>query len=618
MSFNDGFNIRSVPWPSNTPVSGNTLVYNGSQWIAGTVSGSGGSGTGDITAVNAGTNLTGGGDTGDVTVSLSSSVVGLNNLQTTTLTASHVTGTDLKIDYIDFNNNLVEPTFQTGRLHYDPATSDLIYDTNVSGVTINIGQQTVVRAKNTSGSPISKGKFVRITGGSGSFPVIALASWTDEGNSANTIGAVMQDVLQNGFTYVLLNGTLEGVNTNNGVYNAGDLLYLSSSGDFTKVQPLPPKHAVRLGQIVRAQTNNGVIFVKVDNGYELGELHDVYTGSVANGDLLVYNTSLTAWNNSKTLSGNYTVSGSFVTNNIGNNIHLVVSGGLFSTLQQAVDISVDGDVILVGPNTVGWGDVSLPQLKKLSIVGLGAKRTPLVVKVGKINFGPTSGATATVNEIHLENLYISSLVTSSACVNISGTAPCRVRFEGCYINNAANSGNGIFMSSSNTSSVVYLNDCMVYGASDVSGAGLWTEAGTVYINNCDFDGYKHSLYLTGASVLVPYTEIGLSKFTTRNAFDVVKIDGGLFSGNSNYFENLTLNANGIRANNYTSVIITNSIFNIATGSGYVVTTDNACSLITGSNTYTSFNSILGTISRNNKVKSTVGRYSITSSLTPTL
>ena len=89
MSFNDGFNIRSVPWPPNTPVSGNSLVYNGTQWVAADVSGSGGGGSGDITALNAGTNLTGGGTSGDVTVSLSASVTGLTNLETTNLTASN-------------------------------------------------------------------------------------------------------------------------------------------------------------------------------------------------------------------------------------------------------------------------------------------------------------------------------------------------------------------------------------------------------------------------------------------------------------------------------------------------------------------------------------------------
>jgi len=96
MSFNDGFSIKGIATPPVAPVSGNALVYDGTNWVAGTVSGGGG-GTGDITSVTAGTNLTGGGASGDVTLNLSSSVVGLNNIETTNLTASNinVNGVDL-------------------------------------------------------------------------------------------------------------------------------------------------------------------------------------------------------------------------------------------------------------------------------------------------------------------------------------------------------------------------------------------------------------------------------------------------------------------------------------------------------------------------------------------
>jgi pSer/pThr/pTyr-binding forkhead associated (FHA) protein len=297
MSFNDGFNIRSVPWPPNTPVSGNSLVYNGTQWVAADVSGSGGGGTGDITAVNAGTNMTGGGDTGDITISLSSSVTGLTNLQTTTLTASNITGSELNIDYIDFvTGNIANPAFQTGRLYYDINTADLQYNSIVNDVSFNLGQQLVVKVKNNSLSTINKGKLVRINGGIGANPTIATASWENDANSANTIGMMMNTINHNDFGYVLLNGVIIGVDTN--TFSAGETIYLSSSGDYTNTKPIAPRHTVRIGEVIRVGNSSiGSIFVNIQNGLEVEELHDVLITSASNGDLLAWNSSDSLWKN---------------------------------------------------------------------------------------------------------------------------------------------------------------------------------------------------------------------------------------------------------------------------------------------------------------------------------
>lgn len=311
VSFNDGFNIRSVPWPANTPVSGNSLVYDGTQWIA---ADSGGA-SGDITAVNAGTNMTGGGASGDVTISLSSSVTGLTNVQTTNLSGTHITGSDIKINYVDFNTGLpVNPTFQTGRLYYDVDANDLQYNTVVPGASINLGQQLVVKVKNNTFASLSKGKLVRINGGLGNNPTIATASWENDANSANTLGMLMQTLAHNDFGYVLLNGVLIGVDTN--TFSAGQTLYLSSSGDYTNQTPIAPKHTVRIGEVVRVGNSSvGSIFISIQNGYEIQELHDVLVSSSANGDLLAYDSSTSLWKNTKTLSGSYTVTGSITASN---------------------------------------------------------------------------------------------------------------------------------------------------------------------------------------------------------------------------------------------------------------------------------------------------------------
>ena len=89
MSFNDGFSTKGIATPPVAPTSGNVLVYDGTNWVAGTVSGGGG-GTGDITSVTAGTNLTGGGTSGDVTLNLADSLTGITSLETTDLTASNI------------------------------------------------------------------------------------------------------------------------------------------------------------------------------------------------------------------------------------------------------------------------------------------------------------------------------------------------------------------------------------------------------------------------------------------------------------------------------------------------------------------------------------------------
>jgi len=176
-------------------------------------------------------------------------------------------------------------------------------------------QRTDVYCKNVSGTQINKGTVVRITGSVGDNPLIGVASLLTEGQSANTLGIAAENIPNDSFGLVITEGVLTGVNTNG--MTAGQLLFLGANGTFTTSYPVPPNHGVRLGEVLRVQQNQGSIYVRIDNGAELGESHDVYdtTTNSSYGDLLVKSGSV--WVNSRSLNGDYAVTGSLtITQNL--------------------------------------------------------------------------------------------------------------------------------------------------------------------------------------------------------------------------------------------------------------------------------------------------------------
>ena len=177
--------------------------------------------------------------------------------------------------------------------------------------TAETAQNILVYCKNQSGYTIDKGMVVRITGSNNSsdIPRIISASYENDNNSANTLGIANESISNGNEGFVMTEGVLKGIDTN--AYISGQLLYLGPTGSITGSAPRAPLHAVRLGEVIRHQSINGSIYVRIDNGYELGELHDVLdnttTGSY--GDLLIKSGSV--WTNSKQLTGSYGLTGSF-------------------------------------------------------------------------------------------------------------------------------------------------------------------------------------------------------------------------------------------------------------------------------------------------------------------
>lgn len=187
-----------------------------------------------------------------------------------------------------------EPGLETnsGLVKYGDGTSawsDLQYVSTAS---------TKTRVRNATGSQINKGAVVYINGANGDNPTIALADADTEATSSKTLGIVEANIADGADGYVVESGLITGLNTASAT--AGQSVWLSSTaGGFVfNAPPAKPANSVYLGVVTRANTNNGTILVKVQNGYELNELHDLnIDGTPADNEVLAYNSADDTWIN---------------------------------------------------------------------------------------------------------------------------------------------------------------------------------------------------------------------------------------------------------------------------------------------------------------------------------
>lgn len=216
-----------------------------------------------------------------------------------------MSGSITNVDNIDFNM-ASSALNAAGRMVWDDGNGTVDLGLKGGNVNLLLGQQTYARVYNAEAITLNKGQVVYISGSQGNRVAAKLADYSGEQGSSTTIGFVAESIASGGEGFVITNGVLEKLNTVG--LTEGSLLYLSSSGQYSETKPIAPQHTVTLGYVERVHATVGSIYVKIDNGYELDELHNVLATSATHGDLLMYSASL--WKNSKQLSGSYGLTGS--------------------------------------------------------------------------------------------------------------------------------------------------------------------------------------------------------------------------------------------------------------------------------------------------------------------
>jgi hypothetical protein len=226
-----------------------------------------------------------------------------------------------------------------------------------SAISADIGQTMYARATNAEASTISKGQPVYMFAATGNRVSVKLAYNTTDATSAKTFGLAAEDITAGATGMILCQGVLGGLNT--GSYTAGDTVYLgATAGTLTATKPYAPNHLVYIGVVERANNGAGQIYVRVQNGYEMDELHNVSAQNPTNGQVLIYNETTSLWE-----KANLTAGSNITITNAAGAITIASSGGGGSstileneqTISSNYTISSAKNGLSVGPVTVNTG-----------------------------------------------------------------------------------------------------------------------------------------------------------------------------------------------------------------------------------------------------------------------
>lgn len=208
---------------------------------------------------------------------------------------SGLTGAISSPTYVQFDTSYAT-ALTAGQLGWD-GNNTLGLGMAGGNVTQHIGEDQFFYCKATSA--ITKGQVVMFTGAVGASGVPTGAPATGITDGAYIMGIAAEAIPLNDFGLVQSFGTLRNVDTSG--YADGDILWYDPSvtGGLTKTKPSAPNVKVQMAAVINGgSSGGGTILIRINPGSVLGGTDsNVQFGTLANDDLIAYDSTLGYWKN---------------------------------------------------------------------------------------------------------------------------------------------------------------------------------------------------------------------------------------------------------------------------------------------------------------------------------
>lgn len=267
------------------------------------------------------------------------------------------------VNAIEFDTTPATTPTAAGAMFWDAGngTPSVVLDADV---TLQLGQENIVKVYNGSGATITNGSVVAVSGAQGQRPSVVLADADSEPLSAATLGFAAENIANGAEGFVTTFGLIRGIDTS--AFTAGAPIYLSSTaGAFTATKPVAPAHTVFLGWVVKVNASSGEVFVNISNGWELDELHNVLITSPANGNTLIYDAAAGVWENANLTAG----TGISVTNGAGS---ITIANTGVTSVTGTSPVNSSGGATPAISLASGYGDTQNPYASKTANYFLAA------------------------------------------------------------------------------------------------------------------------------------------------------------------------------------------------------------------------------------------------------
>lgn len=286
--------------------------------------GGGGGGSGTVTSVNVtggttGLTTTGGPitTTGDIVLGGTLNVANGGTGSTTAAGApfalkgansditsmSGVTGPISSPTYVQMGSG-AGTTLAAGRMWYDQTTGSWNMGMGNGNITQQVGEEIFIYGK--ASAAITEGQLICKTGTVGASGTITFAP-SPTGLTVNdgVIGVATENIPLNGFGRITAFGIVRGIDTTGSsvgeTWADNDTLYYNPNyvGGLTKVKPSAPYIKFEIGTVINAGSGgSGSIQVDLIHGSTLGGTDsNVQFGTLANNDLIAYDSGLGYWKN---------------------------------------------------------------------------------------------------------------------------------------------------------------------------------------------------------------------------------------------------------------------------------------------------------------------------------